>query len=283
MVLDQGDGAGLDLGAERARGIGQDQDLAAERLEGARQNVERGRRHPLVEVHPALQAGDRDAVEPAQHQPAGMTFDAWPRKARQIGVVERGGALDRVGDRAQARAQDETDPRREVGCPRPDHVDRAAAGGCWPAQRRIALPPGLGGPAAGLAKLERKRQKLAHGHGAPQAVGAAEVDRHVGAGELGQALAAAAAGGAQALAGGEHQRLGDPPLAGRDQRRERARLGAVALGIARVLDVGAGEDMTRRAAHRRAHPEPGIGRMGIGVRRPRGLQKILHPTSRPED
>ena len=84
---------------------------------------------------------------------------------------------------------------------------------------------------------EAERQQLAERDGPPDALGPAEVHGHVGPGELGQALAAAAARGDE-LGVGHHGDLLDPPRARGDERADRARLRALALRVARVLDVG---------------------------------------------
>ena len=84
-------------------------------------------------------------------------------------------------------------------------------------------------------------------------------------GELGELLAAAAAGGDDLGAVGHHQHLGDRGLAGGDHRGDGAGLGAGALRIGDVLDVAADEDAAVRAAQRRADLEARIGRMGVGA------------------
>ena len=104
----------------------------------------------------------------------------------------------------------------------------------------------------------------------------AQVDRDFGAGELGEALAAAAAGRAQALARGDHQRFRDLALAGCNHRCDRARLRAVALRIAGVLDVGAGEDAPGCGAHRRAHSKVRVRGMRVAERRASRLEQVLH-------
>ena len=105
---------------------------------------------------------------------------------------------------------------------------------------------------------------------------AAEMDLDRRPGELGQALAATAAGRARPLAFGQHQGLDDLALAGGDHGGDGAGLSAVALGIAGVLDIGASKDAPGGGAHRRPHPEPGVGRMGMGERRAGGFEQIVH-------
>ena len=277
-------------------------------------------RHALVQMDAALQTRDLDAAEAAEHEPAGVASGAGARKARQVGVVDRRGVLQRGRDPAQPGAEDQADPRRAVRHPLPDHID-GGPGAVPPTTTRLVVlglcplfvllglrsffvvglrsffvVPGrcpffvvlgrcpflvvLGlDPRTDLPRLaerEGQRQQLADSHRAPHAMEIAEMDRHVGSGELGQALATTAAGRAQALAGGDHQRLRYLPLAGCDQRRDRARLGAVALGIAGVLDVGAGEDAPGCGTHRGAHPELRIRRMRVVESRARRFEQILH-------
>ena len=126
------------------------------------------------------------------------------------------------------------------------------------------------------AEPEGERQQLAERHGAAQPLRIAEVDPQIGSGELGEALPAAAARRAQALPGRDHQRLRDPPFAGGDHGRDRARLGAVAFRIAGVLDVGAAEDAAGSRAHGGADPEIRVRRMRILKCRARRIEQILH-------
>ena len=282
--------ARLDLGTERASGISQDQDVAAERLQGARQDVDRGGGHALVQMDPALQTGDLDAAEATEHQPSGVALHARAQKAGQVGVVDRRGVLDRGRDPVQPGAENQADPRRAMGKTRPNHIDRARgvvflAVACpavrWLCPSWAVLGLGLNAHRFRVAQREGERQQLAQGERAAQALRIAQVDRGFGAGELGEPLAAAAAGRAQALARGDHQRFHDPALAGRDHRCDRARLGAVAFRIAGVFDVSAGEDAPARGAHRRAHSKVRVRRMRVVERRAGRLEQILHAAPPP--
>ena len=288
MILDQGDRARLDLGAERAGGVGQDQRVAAERLQRARQYVDGSSRHALVQMDAALQTGDLDAAEAAEHQPSGVALDAGARKARQVGIVDRRGVLDRGRDPVEPGAQDQTDPRRAVGKARPNHIDRGrrvvVSAAARPGVLRRCLVILRLGPRPHrlcLAEREGERQQVAEGHRLAQPLRIAQVDRHFRAGELGEALAAAAAGRAQALARGDQQSFRDLALTGCDHRCDRARLGAVAFRVAGVLDVRAGEDAPGCSAHGRTHSKVRVGRMRVIERRACRLQQVLHAAPPP--
>jgi hypothetical protein len=263
VVGDQGDPARADLGAKRASGIGQDQDLAAERLQRAHRHVDRARRHALVEMHATLQTGHWQALQPPQNHAAVMTLDRRTRESGQIGIGHGDRTFQVVGKCTEPGAQNQPDPGLEIRRCRLDHVDRRA----W---RR-------GGDI--VAEREGQRQQLAQRHGTAQATRIAEMNQRVRRAELAKALPAAAAGCAQALAGRDHQDLHDPPFAGCDHRCERARLGAIALRKAGVLDIGAGEDPAAGGAHGSAHLKMGIGRMGVTVSDQRRVEQISHRSS----
>ena len=110
-----------------------------------------------------------------------------------------------------------------------------------------------------VAGREGAREERAERGARPLALGAGEDHRGVGRRELGELLAAAAAGGDDLGAVGEHQHLGDARLPGGDHGGDRAGLGAGALRIGDVLDVAAGEDAAVRAADRGADLEARIG------------------------
>src|SRR5829696_8595300 len=88
-------------------------------------------------------------------------------------------------------------------------------------------------------RAEAAREQLLERDGLVRAAGGDDVDGGVERHELAQALAAAAARDARLVAVADHRRLGDLGVAGGDQRADRRRLRAPALGVGGVLDVGA--------------------------------------------
>ena len=67
------------------------------------------RRVALVQVQPALEAGDRHALEAAQQQAAGVTRCRRRRPAGQVGEGDGGDVRQRVGDAAEAGAEDQAE------------------------------------------------------------------------------------------------------------------------------------------------------------------------------
>jgi hypothetical protein len=93
--------------------------------------------------------------------------------------------------------------------------------------------------------------------------------------ELGEALAAAAAGRADLDLLGDDRGGGDLVLAGGHERADRRRLGALALGVGGVLDVRPGVDRPARRAQRSADLEARVGRVRVAHRPLGGPQQQL--------
>ena len=70
----------------------------------------------FVQMHPALHAGNGNVSEGADNQIAGMTFRAGLGKVRNIGVRNRDGAGQLIGEGTQAGAEHEPDLALSVGC-----------------------------------------------------------------------------------------------------------------------------------------------------------------------
>ena len=117
----------------------------------------------------------------------------------------------------------------------------------------------------------------------PAPVGVDGVDRRVGAGELGEALAAAAARRGQAAvdAIGDDADRGDATggagRAGGDHGGDRRGLGAPALGVGGVLHVGAGMDGAGLGAHGGADREVRIGCVGTPAHSARPARTTRDP------
>ena len=79
-----------------------------------------------------------------------------------------------------------------------------------------------------------------------------DMDRRRRVGEFADVLAATAAGRAKPLAIADDENFRDAPPPGARHRRDRAGLGASALGIGGVLDVAAGKDLAVRRPDRGA-------------------------------
>ena len=105
-----------------------------------------------------------------------------------------------------------------------------------------------GSPRLEMARAERHRQQLGHGHRRRRAGCAQHVDRHVAPRELGEALPAAAAGRTGLDPAADHQRLDDPGLARGHHVADGGGFGALALRVGGVLDVAADIDATTGAA-----------------------------------
>ena len=114
---------------------------------------------------------------------------------------------------------------------------------------------------------EGERQQLAERDAAPRAGDGGEMDGRRGAGELGDALAAAAAGRHRLRRLGRRRASAAiAPRAAGDHRRDGRGLGADPFGIGRILDIGADIDASVLGAERGADREARIGRVGVGRR-----------------
>ena len=200
---------GPDLGAQRAGRVGDQQRLGAGRAQRAhRARASRAGVAALVDVRAALQAGHRQPAERARAR-AGPPWPATPgaREAGQLGVGDRDGVLERVGEPAEPGAEHDPQPRRVS--------PRAAIAAA--AARASAHPVGQ------VLRAERARQQLARASRSSRAPAAPHrwtvaVERH----ELAQPLAAAAARHADA----RRRRRSPPP------RRSRVRPAATSAPIA---------------------------------------------------
>ena len=218
---------------QRPGGVGEHEDLRARRAQRADWGADVLEVAALVHVRAPLEHRHRHVADVAQHGRPPWPATLGSGKPGSVGVVDRGGIRHGVGHRAEARAEHHAHARPKAGALVHDG-------------RRLAVthPRRL--------ELERERQQLADGRGLRGPPG-----RRGGPGcrrrELRQPLTAAAAGRADVHVLGGHRHLGDPRLARRDQRADGGGLGALALRIARVLDVRAHVD-ARRPAPRSAAP-----------------------------
>ena len=111
MVGDRHEAPGAELGAQRAGGVREDQRVGARGAEGPDRGRDRLDRRPLVEVAAALEDGDRDAAEVADHRAAGVAGDGREREAGKLLVGDDVRVGDRVGDGAEAGAEHDADAR----------------------------------------------------------------------------------------------------------------------------------------------------------------------------
>ena len=185
VVLDQHQRPRPELGPQRARGVGQQERPAADRLQRAHQRVERPGTDALVEMRPAP-TGRRPARRRAGRAPAARHGPA--RSAAESPAGRRRRSVDRLGD-----PLGDAHRGRSPGRSRPAAAGRAARRRITRGRilgRRGAAPPRLIGPNA-------------MGSRAPRVVvsrspsGPAKMHRGLRPPELGEPLAAAAAGGAQ--------------------------------------------------------------------------------------
>ena len=70
-------------------------------------------RVPLVEVGPPAQHGDGHAFERAADELAGVSGDRRDGEVRDLGVRHDGRVLDLVGERPEARSEDDPDARHD--------------------------------------------------------------------------------------------------------------------------------------------------------------------------
>ena len=243
VIGDQDQAAGTEVRPQRADRAREDHARAAQGVEQAQRLRELGGRMAFVEVGATLETRHRDAGELAEPQSATVALDRRQRESGQLAHVEVGHRLDALGNRPEARAQDQPDDGQEAGCAGANHLDR-------------------GGPAGdrARARAKRQRQELAQRrreeHGA---VRRRDVHRRRGLGELGEPLATATARRARRRSLGHDEHLDDTLLAGRDQGTERGGLGALAERVGDVFDVAAGYDAAARRPQRGADGEARIG------------------------
>jgi hypothetical protein len=120
------------------------------------------------------------------------------------------------------------------------------------------------------------RQELGERDAQRTPVTSGHVHRDFGRGELVQALATAAARRARAVTVADHGDLDDAARAAGDQGADGAGLGALALRIGGVLDIGAGEHLAGLGTKRAADAEARIGRVGVCLDGAGGFEQILH-------
>jgi hypothetical protein len=114
-VVGDGDEApGAGLRAQRAGGVGEQQGLGSQPPERAHRRRHGRRVDALVDVRAPAQAGDRHAVEHTQRERAGVARDRAGAEAGQLGVGDRDRVGELVGQRAEARAEHEPEPRTEA-------------------------------------------------------------------------------------------------------------------------------------------------------------------------
>ena len=121
VVLDQHQPAGTDVDAQRAGRVRQHQELRAGRLERADGHPDLVQVPALVEMGAALEGDHGHAADLARNGSAGVALHPGDREAGQVGVRDHGGVLDGVGHLAEARAEHDSDARRQAGA-LDDHV-----------------------------------------------------------------------------------------------------------------------------------------------------------------
>ena len=94
-----------------ARGVGDDQEPAAQLLHHPDREGDLPGRVALVQVEPPLHRHDRVPGQRAADELPLVALDRRPREIRDLGVGDRGLGLDLARQGAQARAQDDADPR----------------------------------------------------------------------------------------------------------------------------------------------------------------------------
>ena len=246
MVADRHQRAGADLGVERAGGVGDEQRLRAGRLQRAHRAAHRAGVAALVDVRAALQAGDREPGQRAERERAGVPVHARLREVGQLGVRDRDGVLERVGDRSEARAEDDRPsaaasaalPRSTVGRLRLGRNSGPNDSGSSSSSVAVARAPRrrAGGRCASSGMNSRSRwRQPPHGTQTPRP---------------------------SAITAASSTRL----RPGRDQHADRRRLGALPLRVGGVLDVGAGVDRPVLGAQRGADVEARVRRVGAAHR-----------------
>ena len=111
MVGDGDEPPGLERGVDRTAGIGEDEALDPEPPEDPDAEHDLRGRHTLVQVRTAPHHGDRDAAERPEDERARVAHGSRHGPARDLGVRDLVGVLDRVGEPAEAAAEDDTDAR----------------------------------------------------------------------------------------------------------------------------------------------------------------------------
>jgi hypothetical protein len=111
VVANPHEASRTDAGVGAAGRVGQDEDLAAGRGERAHRHVHAERTAALVVVGTALEDHDGDVSDAADGHTSVVAGDAGAWKPGQVGVGQAGCRGDDVGHGAEARAEDQPDPR----------------------------------------------------------------------------------------------------------------------------------------------------------------------------
>ena len=214
----------------------------------------------LVDVLAARQAGDRQPGEAAEHDlPARGPATPGAREAR---AARR--RAPRRRPRARRRARRGPSRARSRAAARARAASRARRGR---AHARYSGPKERGSSASSVGGLARAGRR-------------AQVDSASRLHELAQPLAAAAAGHADLVAVADHRGLGDPRAPRGHERADRRRLGALALRVGGVLDVGADVDRAVVGPQRRADAVAGVRRVARAPS-PRGRRRPARRSRRP--
>ncbi len=114
MVGDGDEGAG-GVGVDAAGGVGDDQDAAAEEAEDTGGEDDLGNGVALVGVDAAFHDGDGDTRDGAEEEVAGVADYGGLGEVRDGAIGDGGGVLDRLGEVAEAGAENDGDFWRDVG------------------------------------------------------------------------------------------------------------------------------------------------------------------------
>jgi len=267
VIADQHQRAGRPRRVDPAGGVGDDQDAGAERDQHAGRERHGLGAVALVHVDAALHRDAACAGALADHQPAGVPGDVRPRDVRDVGVVDRRGTGEPVGEPAEPRAEDQPDLGRAVGRDRA----RARTAGLRPGLREyssgsvIAGSPGYatraargGGPEG--ASIVNAFSMSARASASRPSPGRRSWHRITWAGRRARSARrrrrriTRPAAGRSAIVGGapagaEHHRRDAERLAGRSPRSARRQ-------------VSSSRDIARRQHGRRASRTPAIARPG---------------------
>ena len=111
MVGDGDERPGLERGVDRTAGVGEDEARDPEPSEDPDAEHDLRGRQTLVQVRAAPHHGDRDAAERPEDERARVAHGGRHGPARDLGVRDLDGILDRVGEPAEAAAEDDADAR----------------------------------------------------------------------------------------------------------------------------------------------------------------------------
>ena len=238
VVGDRHQAAGADLGAERAGGAGQEQGLAASQFQGSDGEFDGSGSRALVKMDAALHAGDALAAESAEHQLTGVAVNARAGETGQVGVGDRDWIFDPLRQTTEAGAQHDADAGGESRGSFGDDFRGVFRGGGGAHAGRFLRSSGFRGRTR-TAAIRQASPFCAHLR-----------DRRRGSerrgAELAEALAAAAAGGAEQAVtrfSAHDDDFDDAAVSARDHHADGAGLGALALGVGRVFHIGGGVEL----------------------------------------